>query len=80
LREKHTRMAKSGERPPFLEEYYTSHRNLYREAKRLEGLGYRVRSRQDMRDANGYRVTFAYVGASVRNEPVPVGGGVRGRS
>jgi hypothetical protein len=55
-------MAETGHRPPFLKECYSSHRNLHREAQRLAALGYRVQSRQDMRDADGYHVTFVYVG------------------
>lgn len=62
LRQKHEQMVETGERPPYLVECYSSHRHLYQEAKRLERLGYRVQSRQDMRDANGYRVTFVYAG------------------
>ncbi len=64
LRQKHEQMAETGERPPFLSECYSSHRNLYREAQRLERLGYRVRSRQDMRDVDGYHVTFVYAGTA----------------
>lgn len=62
LRQKHERMADTGDRPPYLIECYSSHRHLYQEAQRLERLGYRIRSRQDMRDTDGYHVTFVYVG------------------
>lgn len=80
LREKHMRMAKTGDRPAFLEEYYVSHHNLEREAERLVELGYRIRSRQDMRDANGYRATFIYVGEPDRSNPMPLETGRRSHS
>jgi hypothetical protein len=72
LRQQHEQMSETGERPPYLVEYYSSHRNLYQEAKRLERLGYRVQSRQDMRDANGYRVTFVYVGNAQADQTPPI--------
>lgn len=62
LRQAHERMVETGERPPYLKESYYSHRNLHREAERLAALGYRVQSRQDMRDSSGYHVTFVYAG------------------
>ena len=68
-------MAKSGERPAFLEEYYTSQRALDRESKRLAKLGYRVKSRRDTRDATGYRVTLVYVGETNQDAYVPIGAG-----
>jgi hypothetical protein len=62
LREKHEHMAETGTRPPYLQEVYSSHRSLHREAERLAKLGYRVQSRRDMREADGYHVTFVYMG------------------
>jgi hypothetical protein len=64
LRKLHERMEQTGERPPYLTETYSSLRSLQKEAYRLAALGYRIRSRQDMRDASGYNVSFVYMGMS----------------
>jgi hypothetical protein len=79
MREMHKRMANTGERPPFLEERYLSRHNLDRESRRLVGLGYRVQSRQDMREADGYHVRFVYMGESNSHEFTPAGTGQRNR-
>lgn len=79
LREKHEHMAATGLRPPYLEEVYSSHRTLHREAQRLAKLGYRVRSRQDMREADGYHVTFVYMGRANDQVLTPTGAGQRDR-
>lgn len=68
-------MADTGARPPYLQEVYSSHRNLYREAERLARLGYRVQSRRDMREADGYHVTFVYMGQRSDPSRTPVGAG-----